>query len=91
MYGYLCGLRNGANFSDKYLIQALGITQRTLSSRKKELKDENLIMVDQVSPRIYVIYIGHTKLPATLVKSQWLKEEDKGKATVTAIKSKGGI
>ena len=55
------------------------------------MKDENLIMVDQVSPRIYVIYIGHTKLPATLVKSQWLKEEDKGKATVTAIKSKGGI
>jgi hypothetical protein len=79
LYGYLCGLRNGANFSDKYIIQALAITQRTLTSRKKELKDQKLILVDQVGPRIYVIYIGHSKMSAATVRAQWKKEEDENK------------
>ena len=76
LYGYLCGLRNGASFSDTYIIKAMAIKQSTLTRRKKELKDADLILIDQVSPRIYVIYIGHTSHPASDVKRGWLKEDD---------------
>ena len=76
LYGYLCSLRNGANFSDKYITTALKISQAVLTRRKKELKDHQLIMIDQLTPRIYIIYIGHTRLPASEVKNQWVKEED---------------
>ncbi len=89
LYGYLCGLRNGANFSDNYIIDALQITRRTLYNRKKELTDADLILVDQLSARVYVIYIGHTKLNAAMVREQWLREEDKlKKAEIHQINGK---
>ena len=81
LYGYLCGLRNGANFSDKYILKAMIISQRALTNRKKELKDAGLILMEQITPRIYIIYIGHTKLSALDVKNQWIKEEDAHKNT----------
>ena len=76
LYGYLCGLRNGANFSDSYITKALRISQAVLTRRKRELKEADLILVDQVSPRIYVIYIGHSTYPASEVKSRWVNEDD---------------
>lgn len=76
LYGYLCGLRNGANFSDKYIIQALGMSLRALANRKKELKDNDLILIDQIAPRLYVIYIGYTSLSAKEVRSTWVKDDD---------------
>lgn len=80
LYGYLCGLRNGANFSDAYVIKALDTSQRVLTRRKKELKDEDLILMDQLTPRIYVIYIGHSLLSASEVKAGWNREDDLFKA-----------
>ena len=41
-----------------------------------ELKDAGLILVDQISPRIYVLYVGHTRLCASEVKRMWVSEED---------------
>jgi hypothetical protein len=76
LYGYLCGLRNGANFSDKYITKAMSISQAVLTKRKKELKDAGLILVDQVSPRVYVVYIGHSNMLAKQVRQIWLNEED---------------
>ncbi len=76
LYGYLCSLRNGASFSDTYITKALNISQRVLYNRKKELKDLDLILVDQISARNYVIYIGYTSLGATEVKALWAEEED---------------
>ena len=83
LYGYLCGLRNGANFSDKYIMSALKISQAVLTKRKKELKDIDLILVDQITPRLYVIYIGHSRLSASEVKAGWNREDDliKGKVS----------
>jgi len=78
LYGYLCGLRNGADFSDKYIVTALNISQAVLTRRKKELKDSNLILVEQISPRVFVIYIGYTNFPASDVKSRWESESDVG-------------
>ena len=48
LYGYLCGLRNGQDFSDKYILKVLQITQATLTRRKKELKDADLFFIDRI-------------------------------------------
>lgn len=76
LYGYLAGLKNGASFSDKYVLKALNISQSVLTRRKKELKDAGLILMDQVSPRVYVLYIGHTGMAAGLVRQHWRFEDD---------------
>lgn len=77
LYTYLCSLPNGANYSDNYLVKALDISKRTLLTRKKELKAKNLIFVDQISKKIYAIYIGHSNMSAQSVRDLWMKEEDK--------------
>lgn len=76
LYCYLCGLMNGANFSDTYLLAALKISKDTLARRKKELKDAGLILTHQIRPRVYVLYIGYSDLNATAVMEQWQKFED---------------
>lgn len=78
LYGYMCGLRNGANFSDSYIMKALGISKRALYNRKRELKALDLILIDQLGPRYYILYIGYTGMSATEVKELWTEESDKG-------------
>lgn len=75
LYGYLASLRTGANFTDDYIVKAMGISKRALANRKKELKQAGLILIDQVSMRIYVIYIGHTRFSAEKVKQTWIEED----------------
>lgn len=75
LYSFLCGLRNGADYTDAYLIKVLDISQTIVTRRKKELKDAGLILIDQITPRLYVIYIGHSKLSARKVKARWKEEE----------------
>jgi len=75
LYAYMCGLRNGAAYVDAYLLKALKCSQATLTLRKRELKDKDLLLVDQVQPRVYVAYIGHSKVGATQVKAEWKKED----------------
>lgn len=74
LYGYLSGLRNGADFKDTYIMIGLGITKGTLAKRKRELSKLGLILVDQIRPRQYVIYIGHSKCTADKVKEMWEAE-----------------
>lgn len=76
LYGYLIGLKSGQNFSDKYIMKALDISKVVLARRKKELKEQDLILVEQVTARLYFIYIGFTDYPASKVKAHWLSEED---------------
>lgn len=76
LYGYLCGLRNGANFSDTYIKIALGLSQTVLYRRKKELTEADLLLVDQISPRVYVAYLGYSSFGATQVKAMWKEDED---------------
>jgi hypothetical protein len=75
LYGFLCGLRSGSNFSDTYVMGALGVSRTALTRRKAELKKARLILVHQVSPRVFVLYIGHTRMPADAVKLNWDKED----------------
>lgn len=76
VYGYLCTLRTGANYSDKYICKVLNISTATLTRYKKELKDANLIALDQVSARLYVVYIGYSTFTAEDVKRHWEDVED---------------
>lgn len=76
LYGYLAGLKSGQNFSDTYLLKALGISKTVLARRKKELTDAGLILVEQMQPRVYVLYIGYTSMSAADVKFAWETAED---------------
>ena len=77
LYGYLAGLHDAQNYTDKYLIKALKISQQVLTKRKKELKDVGLIMVEQVEPRLYVLYLGNTKMSVHKTKQKWLELESR--------------
>lgn len=74
LYGYLSGLRNGEDFNDQYIMTGLGITKNTLAKRKRELTKLGLILVDQIRPRQYVIYIGHSRCSAVKVRAMWEQE-----------------
>lgn len=76
LYGYLSGLKSGQNFSDKYIMKALGISQQILTKRKKELKEQNLIMVKRIAARIYVMYIGNSKMSVHATERRWDEIED---------------
>ena len=76
LYGYISGLPIGQQYNDKYILKALDISQQTLTRRKQELKKLDLILVSQVGPRNYVLFIGRTNNPASWVKRNWEKEND---------------
>jgi biotin operon repressor len=76
LYGYLAGLPTGRNFSDKYILKALGISRRTLANRKRELKNMGLILIDQISPRSYVLFVGNTLKRAHEVREEWKNSND---------------
>ena len=76
LHGYLAGLKDAENFSDTYILKALGISSTVLARRKKELKDHDLILVDQIGPRVYILYVGSTKISASAYKEQFTAEED---------------
>lgn len=75
LYGYLCGLRNGAAYTDINLIRELRMSQTTLTKQKRELKNEHLLFTEQVLPRVFVAYIGHTGKTAYEVKNEWKAED----------------
>ena len=76
LYGYLAGLPTGRNFSDSYILKALGISRRTLANRKRELKDMGLILIEQVSPRNYMLFVGTTEKRANQVRDEWVDAND---------------
>ncbi len=76
LYGYLATLYNGANIEDELLCRVLHLNQRTLTRYKKELKDVDLILTEQLAPRVYDLYIGHPHCKASEVKRIW--QEDIG-------------
>ena len=71
LYGYLCTLPNGKTFIGEDTQKALGASRSMVARWNKELKDENLILIVMLAPRIYDLYIGHPGLPASEVKMRW--------------------
>ena len=71
LYGFLASLPNGKTIYDGYLVKCLGIAPRTLTNRKKELKDAGLILMDRLAPNVYDLYVGSLQLNANQVKNIW--------------------
>jgi hypothetical protein len=71
LYGYFSGLPAGRTYNDGYLMKALDVSQKTLTRRKKELKDLDLILTIQLGPTVYMMFVGRLDHPASLVKSNW--------------------
>jgi len=71
LYGYLCTLPNGKTFLDKDVTKVLGISQPVLTRWKRELKDQNLILIVPLAPRIHDLYIGYPGVTASEVKMRW--------------------
>lgn len=76
LYTLLCSLQNGANYTDAYLMKAMGISKPVLGYRKRELKEKGLLLVERVAPRLYVSYIGHSNMSVEEVKNYWVTQED---------------
>jgi hypothetical protein len=71
LYVHLLGLQSNRQFTDKYISKRYGISLRSLAKKKKELKDLNLILIKQTSPRFYVCFVGYLNHPASKVKEIW--------------------
>jgi len=76
LYGYLAGLETGRDCSDKYIMVSMKISQAVLTKRKKELKMADLIIVDKIDMRKYVLYVGTSDVPASAIKEYWEATED---------------
>ena len=71
LYGFLASLKSGEEFNDHFVMEGLQISQKTLTSRKRELKDAGLILVEKIGLRGYVMYIGYVDFNAYKVKEHW--------------------
>jgi len=75
MYGFIASLPNGKTIHDGYLAKCLNLSDRTVNYRKKELKDAGLLLMVQLAPRVYDLYVGYPEYPASAVKAMWEKED----------------
>lgn len=71
LYMHLLGVQHGRNFTDGYFAKKCYMSLRALANKKKELKDLDLIAVKQISPRVYLCFVGNTFCKASKVKSEW--------------------
>jgi hypothetical protein len=74
LYGYLCSISIGSNLKDEHITKAMGISQDTLTRRKRELKKADLINVFRMSSGVYIMFVGDSEKPASLLKENWEKE-----------------
>lgn len=79
LYCFLASLRNAHDFNEEYAMNALKLSDKTLRSRKKELTDAGLILLDRVGKFKYFLYIGHSGFKASEVKRYWDRIDNFGK------------
>lgn len=71
LFGFLVSLPNGKTIHDGYLAKCLGVSGKTISNRKRELKGVGLILMVQLAPRVHDLYIGCGEFNALQVKDRW--------------------
>lgn len=77
LYGALASLKNFETINDGFLCKALEMSIATLTRKKKELKDMDLICTVCICPRVYVLYIGSVGFPASAVSRHFEAEDRK--------------
>jgi len=75
LYVFLFGLHSSTNYTDGYLMKAMGLSRRSVANRRRELKDKNLLLTEQIAPRIYHAYLGTGTLTASDVKKIMHKQD----------------
>lgn len=76
LYWFLCSTKPGKDYSDKYVMKVLGVSQKTLTRRKKELKIAELMIIEEIGIRRYVCYLGGGNKTAAEVKYIINKQEE---------------
>ena len=74
LYCLYASLPNGKNITDAYIEKVLGISTKTVTRGKEELKKEGLILTHRLAPNVYDVYIGYADMPAIQVKAMWEME-----------------
>jgi len=66
------------NMTATYLMDKLGISDRTYKKYIKQLKEVDLLYTERVGPTAYDCYVGTTVVPASVVREYWkeLTEND---------------
>jgi hypothetical protein len=75
LYGFIASLPNGKSISDRYIMKCLNVSQRSLTNRKKELKDTGLLLMVPIAPRVHDLYLGYPGFPADRVRQMWNEED----------------
>lgn len=71
LYGFIASLPNGKVITDSYICKSLGWCQRTVTNKKRELKEVKLLLLVQLAPRVYDLYLGYSKYDANQVRAFW--------------------
>jgi hypothetical protein len=75
LYGFLASLPNGKTIHDGYIVKCLGTSSAMVTRRKRELKEAGLLLMVQLAPRVYDLYIGYPGYPASRVQAVWENED----------------
>ena len=71
LYSFLISLPNGKVITDAYIMKVTEWSQRTVTNRKKELKDKGLLLMVKIAPRVHDLYLGHSNYSAHMVRDMW--------------------
>ena len=74
VYGLYASFRTGGDYTDAYITKVLSMSKRTLTRCRCELRAVGLIEIDQISPRIYILYLGYYGNNAISVKEHWTRD-----------------
>ena len=73
LYGYLYYLKTTQMVTDKDILAALNISQKTLVRRKRELRALDLILTMRADHSLYILFVGSIANPASKIKDNWKK------------------
>ncbi|CAK2055043.1 hypothetical protein VCRA2110O318_40039 [Vibrio crassostreae] len=75
LYGYLCGIPQGQNVAEEYILNGLGgIGSQTLRKYKKELEALDLVYRKQVKRGVHFLFIGYTDFTASSVYAKYERQ-----------------
>lgn len=84
LYVVMSSLKSGQSFTDTFLMNGLKMSKQSLWRRKKELKDMDLVHVEQIAKKVYFTFVGTKNYPASRVAAEYFsdqkaREEEAGK------------
>jgi hypothetical protein len=71
LYVFIAGFINGFQLNDEYIAKSLGWNRSKVTRAKRDLVKADLILVDKIDRSTYFIYVGSSKVKASVVKDNW--------------------